>query len=464
MQEELKNKGDNFEKIIRQKLENHQIPVNADIWAGIEAGLNQKKKKNRVIPFWWWFPLGSAAVLALLFTLSPFSGNRPENVAKQNIHPIEKTVNQKDTIILKHKETEKAVTAASIYSIRKNSKKELATGTSGKSSGSAKKEYGFNSETKAVDTVKVIITEKPENSDREIALANTTEISGNSLTEKPTEKELFANSEISQDWVEAGKAHEKVSKKGTVSDVKPNTKKTLIADNSLTKDWVDEKNNKTSKASKEIWLAASVGSGNSVSTSYSGELTANNPYENIVSSGTDYTSTYTPSDFTSREYLPQLSFGLTVQKKIDKVVGLETGLIYTYLQSNFSNPGNSAYDAQLNLHYLGVPVNLILQLTQNKHWNIYLSGGGTIEKGLRSVYIEHKSIYNQIITTRAATNIDGMQYSLSGSLGVSYKIQRNIDIYFEPKFSYYLDNDQPISTRTDHPLVIGINGGLRFGL
>ena len=37
-----------------------------------------------------------------------------------------------------------------------------------------------------------------------------------------------------------------------------------------------------------------------------------------------------------------------------------------------------------------------------------------------------------------------------------------IDVYFEPKCSYFFDNDQPLSIRTDRKLSGGIEGGLRF--
>lgn len=461
MQEELENKAEIFEKIIRQKLENHQTPVDADIWAGIEAGLNQKKK-NKIIPFWLWFPFGSAAVLALFFTISTFTGNRNNNLAKQN-NQLEEKVKSKNAIV--QKDTSLAYnikTAKANTRIISNKIERSKLSCSNSKTAYAIKESDSNFETKSVNTTKAIILETIGHSSQDIAKLHDLKEMNDSSTEKLTKDELIANSEIPQDRVEGGKSTKTVTKKTIITEPKVETKKELIADNSLTHDWVDEKNKKKSKAEKDLWLAASVGSGNSISTGYSGDM-AGNLYENIVSAGADYTSAYTPNDFTNKEYLPQLSFGLTVQKRFDKVISLETGLIYTYLQSNFSNSGNATYDAQLNLHYLGIPINLLLQLTQNKHWNIYISGGGTVEKGLRSVYIQNQTIWNRVVTTRAATNINGLQVSISGSLGVSYKIQRNIDIYFEPKFSYYLDSNQPISTRTDHPLVIGINGGLRFG-
>ena len=87
-----------------------------------------------------------------------------------------------------------------------------------------------------------------------------------------------------------------------------------------------------------------------------------------------------------------------------------------------------------------------------------------VEKGLRSIYIQNEYIGSQIITTDARTKIDGFQWSVNAMLGGMYNLYRNIGIYFEPKFSYYFDNDQPISARTDQPVVFGLTAGVRFKL
>ncbi len=87
-----------------------------------------------------------------------------------------------------------------------------------------------------------------------------------------------------------------------------------------------------------------------------------------------------------------------------------------------------------------------------------------IEKGLRSIYVQNEYLGNQTITTDAATNIDGFQWSTHVSVGIAYKIQRQLGVYFEPRFSYFFDNDQPVSIRTDNPVVIGFAAGLRYSL
>ena len=62
------NKLDDFSNLIKQKLENHQLPVSDDIWAGIERKI--AKPRRRINP-WYWAVSGVAAVTALLLLAWP---------------------------------------------------------------------------------------------------------------------------------------------------------------------------------------------------------------------------------------------------------------------------------------------------------------------------------------------------------------------------------------------------------
>ena len=70
-----KNEPDAFSEMIRQKLENHHLPVEASIWTEIKARLTSGKR--RILPLWWWISGGAAvAVIALIFTLRPLSESK----------------------------------------------------------------------------------------------------------------------------------------------------------------------------------------------------------------------------------------------------------------------------------------------------------------------------------------------------------------------------------------------------
>jgi hypothetical protein len=144
---------------------------------------------------------------------------------------------------------------------------------------------------------------------------------------------------------------------------------------------------------------------------------------------------------------------------------MESGLNYTYLYSTFENKVPRR-DASLTLHYLGIPLNAAFDLMPHARspWNLYLSAGGMVEKGILARYAQNTyDTGNNVFVSTTITNekISGLQWSLHAAFGLSYKVNRHYSLFLEPKVSYYLDNNQPFNIRTEHPFVPGINFGLR---
>ncbi|MBC8602576.1 porin family protein [Parabacteroides acidifaciens] len=169
-----------------------------------------------------------------------------------------------------------------------------------------------------------------------------------------------------------------------------------------------------------------------------------------------------PESFSNVDCAPPLSFGFTVRKNLNNRIALESGLVYTYLYSKMNESGAVSYKATLGLHYLGIPVNLVVKLWDNPNWNVYVSGGFMVEKGLRSLY--HLEAY-RLDEHKAGTvrsGIHGLQGSLNLSIGVSYRVYRDWNLYLEPRYSYYFDNNQPMSYRTENTTLIGVGAGVRF--
>ena len=408
------NERDAFSDIIRQKLEGHQIPVDTGIWDNIEQSLTSKRK--RIKPFWLWISGGAAvAVLALLFTLRPLTGSKDSTgiTATSNIQ--------------QSKWNHGTIANSSRHKVAQPNKIIL-------------KPIQYKTQT----SHQVKSTLAPDYPPTQAIIRDTTE-----------RKEISNTSDKYNYNEEDNVAQISTENKDTVSG------KTRYMPNSLVEEPVNKPSEKAK--SKNSWLlAASLGSNGSVPTDNgnSGSLYLSN--KNIVAAETNYTSIMKAADFSNINYLPPLSFGLVVRKELNKVLGLESGLVYTYLLTTFENTGVQRNDARLHLHYIGVPLNLVARLWNNPKWEIYLSGGGMIEKGIQSVYVQNQYTGNQTITTTAVTNIDGVQWSVNGSVGTTYKIQRNVGIFFEPRVSYYFENNQPLSARTKYPTVIGLTAGVRF--
>ncbi len=168
-------------------------------------------------------------------------------------------------------------------------------------------------------------------------------------------------------------------------------------------------------------------------------------------------------DNTVGEYLAPLSFGLSVRKNINKYWGIETGLVYTYLSSNYRWNESYPFEASQQLHYLGIPVNGVVYLWNNHpQWSVYFSAGAMLEKGLWMQTVRKQHLPDHVVTTTQKSYIDGWQWSLNSSIGISYLFADKMKLYLEPRLGYYFDSDQPVSIRTDRPISIGFGAGLQY--
>lgn len=158
----------------------------------------------------------------------------------------------------------------------------------------------------------------------------------------------------------------------------------------------------------------------------------------------------------TRHAIP-LSFGLTFRFYLPlSNWALETGLVYTYLASEYRYSDNAT--AKQQMHYLGAPVNIVYQFIDVKYLSFYAAGGGMIEKGLSM----DSSLTDLWGTHSDMEDIEGLQWSLNGQLGIEYRFYGPFSVYFEPGVRYFIPSeDQPESLRTDQPFTFILGCGLR---
>lgn len=428
---------DIFSESIKSKLENHQMPLDESVWKGIEKQLATKKK--RIVPVWLWLTGGIAASFLLFFTLNPFKTNDGRYV--------ENKINEKENIVVSEGKTH------------------------GKSN--------VNNQITSVPEKKDKLTYKTKLLTKETLSSFTNNNINQSVEDIHQEKISTFENQTSTEFlakeVKKGLADSDLQvKKDSIPAKKTEPKLTSLPEMPEILDVPEEKPKKNTK--KNWLLAANVGTSGSADLNFAnGKLYANvgtvlSPNEaygdglsNLVSS--TQTTILDPGHFTNIQYLSPLSVGFSVQKSLNATLSLSSGLTYTYLRSNYSlkNQWEDA-DASLELHYLGIPLHLNVMIADKKHWNYYFSVGGTIEKGLRSVY-RQKIDYNGASTqqTTIYSKIDGVQTSSDVAFGVGYKLHKNWSLFFEPKVIYYFKNNQPMSARTDTPLNVGFSSGLKVG-
>ncbi len=403
---------DDFSRLVRQKLEGHRIPVDADSWTEIEHRLNPPRRRRL-----WWIA-GAAATVAVLVSVYLF---RPQDDPIGQLATVGQvlSVNEESSVITEKNghETEKPLSPVPV-------KKTLSTST--RSVGLMAKQ------TKPVETSH----------------------GGSTVTD--IEKTLSTDSVAQEIGKDLSKIIADAGSETDISDsvpAKPNVKQ-----KEEPKVWLAKKKDKKEKG----WLlAASFSSnGGAPKTNDADAWAMPNDYSGSPKVATmENASLYSSKDPYSvgdaKHSLP-LSLGISVRKNINDRFAIETGLTYTYLSSRFGS-GNAA-EAKQELHYLGIPLNAVVYLWSSSNWNIYISAGGMGEKGLRRNYT-----YTGINSEASISEgINHMQWSLNASVGISYRVYKDWGIYFEPKYSYFFDNDQPASIRTDNKNCFGFNGGIRF--
>lgn len=166
---------------------------------------------------------------------------------------------------------------------------------------------------------------------------------------------------------------------------------------------------------------------------------------------------------TSHHHLP-FSISMALQHRLNDRWGIESGLSYTHLSSQFvAGESQAGYVENQKIHYLGIPLKISYNWLNTKHWNIYSSTGATFELPVRaSISTDYQS--RSISLFHNSKSFDApIQWSTSISVGAQYNITPSLGIFAEPGATYFIPQGSEIETyRTQHPFSVTIPIGLRF--
>lgn len=160
-----------------------------------------------------------------------------------------------------------------------------------------------------------------------------------------------------------------------------------------------------------------------------------------------------------------VKLGLSVRVKLNRRLALESGLAYSYLSSDISSgDGRGGYSTTQRLHYVGVPLNINVDLWHNKRLEVYASGGGAVDFCV-SGRSETETFAGNEVTShdRKAMRETRPQLSVNASAGVQYNFNSRLGVYAEPGVGYYFDNGSGVQTvYKDNKLNFNLNVGLRL--
>lgn len=156
-----------------------------------------------------------------------------------------------------------------------------------------------------------------------------------------------------------------------------------------------------------------------------------------------------------------LSFAIGVRIPLSGRLSLGTGLSYTMLSRTFKGSYKTeSGDMTHRMQYVGIPVNLNLDVFSTSRFAAYITAGVEAEKCITNRYWFLSKSPDPVYQSK----VGGIQMSAGLGAGIQYNITKVLGIYIDPGFRYYFDCNQPKSVRTDKPLMFNMEAGLRFNL
>ena len=159
-----------------------------------------------------------------------------------------------------------------------------------------------------------------------------------------------------------------------------------------------------------------------------------------------------------------VSFGFSVSKPLNDRFALQSGIVYTYLSSEWITTGGYETEVKQKLHYLGIPISLVYKIAEWNKFVFYASAGGM---GEINVAGKERSKVSSATTNGKSWKKVRMHepfWSVNVNIGVSYPVVHFVNVFAEAGTSYYFDNGSSIETvRSDKPLNVNFQLGFRFG-
>lgn len=167
------------------------------------------------------------------------------------------------------------------------------------------------------------------------------------------------------------------------------------------------------------------------------------------------------SPFQRRHSIP-FSLGLIIGKEVFKNTTIETGLHYTYLRSEQLQ--SETLNEIQKLYYLGIPLSITYKYANLKRFSFYVKAGGMAEKNVAGKWIgEIKGQTLSIAYTKTDNKLEEtLQWSIHTGIGINYRISGMFNFYLEPSYTYFPDNGSEYQNiRKKEKFELSLQGGLR---
>lgn len=165
----------------------------------------------------------------------------------------------------------------------------------------------------------------------------------------------------------------------------------------------------------------------------------------------------------THHYMP-ITFSLALKYKLNNRFGLETGLSYSRLKSEFEigTDGNAIREQQA-IHYLGIPLKGTYNIYDVRRWNLYGSLGAKLEIPVYAPFSTSYFVNGMKELEEKSILHAPLQWSVGTGIGLQYNLTPNIGFFAEPSLQYYIPTGSDIETyRTEHPFTFSLPIGIRI--
>lgn len=160
-----------------------------------------------------------------------------------------------------------------------------------------------------------------------------------------------------------------------------------------------------------------------------------------------------------------LRTGLSVRYALNNRLGIETGLTYTFLSSDFTlGEGGNRREREQRLHYIGIPVNVDYSLWHNRRFDVYVSAGGMVERNVSGNMSTTEYVNSSVLSSEEEdVKTKKLQWSVDAAAGAQLNIVDGVGIYIEPGIGYYFKNGSGLKTAySERPVNFNLKLGLRY--
>lgn len=438
---------------LKQKMAGYEERPSDELWAALSEKAGLQENRRKVIPVWFWGLSAAAALMAGIFVVTKVNdksvnalGGITADVAVSE--PVDADVPEPVEMPLEKKLVEvKSAEAVSLTDVAVGRKQEAA-------------KVGIKQEVKARKAKSALIAEA-------VPVESSVSAVAEDVTSVNTEEYAADAPPENHDAREAATVE---------SDTVEQSEPAMSWD-----EYLKETPSEKARARRSGGFSAGIVAGGAVGGNTSGSKpTAMVMGANPLAAGVTKTDWIDKDSKASaivynqpevqEEYSHKIpvKVGLTARYNITGRLGIETGLTYSVLSSSVkignSETGKNWSTGSQTLHYLGIPLNISFNILNSRYVNIYVTGGGMMEKSISGSiktdeYVDGK--FDRTLTTNISPK--GLLWSVNAAAGVQANILPQLGFFVEPGVSHHFKNGSRVrSIYTDKPTDFSLGFGLRY--